>query len=240
MQENVATYWVQSLELTEADRKILVGGHWLTDNHIFAAMKLLKEKYPQQNGLASTQLLAKKLLWKSSNTDFVQIVHVSGNHWVCVSNKHCAPGVCDIYDSMPASNSPTLIRQVAAILKCTDPSFKMRYSNVQMQAGADDCGLFSIAFATALCAGKDPHKCSFQQSEMRSHLKLCFERGELAMFPTSKPRRCASSIKSTKNFEVYCTCRLPWDRNTSLFGNLAQCAKCRDWFHQRCMNIATC
>ena len=131
--------------------------------------------------------------------------------------------VCQFPNHLPSSG------RLQQFLKCSDPSFNI---NVQMQAGADDCGLFSIAFATALCAEKDPHKCSFQQSEMRSHLKLCFERGELAMFPASKPRRCASSIKSRKNVEVYCTCRLPWDRNTSLFGNLAQCAKCRDWFHQ--------
>ena len=72
----------------------------------------------------------------------LQIVHVSGNHWVCVSNKHCAAGVCNIYMyvSMPASNSPTLIRQITAILKCSEPSFKVRYTNVHMQAGADDCG----------------------------------------------------------------------------------------------------
>ena len=38
-----------------------------------AALKLLKKKYPQQNGLQSTQLLEKKLKWKSSNVDFVQV-----------------------------------------------------------------------------------------------------------------------------------------------------------------------
>ena len=97
--------------------------------------------------------------------------------------KHCAPGVCDIYDSI--CQFPTHLRQVAAIQKCSDASFKMRHINVQMQAGAD---LFSIAFATALCAGKDPHKCLFQQSEIRSQLKLCFERGELAMFQQRQNR----------------------------------------------------
>lgn len=171
-------------------------------------------------------------------TDFVQVVHVSGNHWVCTSNVHSAPGVCDVYDSMPASHSPSLIRQIAAMMKCSEPSFRMRYINVQMQAGSSDCGLFAIAFAVALCAGRDPHKCSFDQGQMRMHLKQCLEKGELSEFPASKkPRRCTSSIKSIKTVKVYCICRLPWDRDINLYGSLAQCDGCRNWFHQKCMDI---
>ena len=138
----------------------------------------------------------------------------------------------------PASHSPTLIRQVAAMMKCSESSFRMRYINVQMQAGSSDCGLFAIAFAVALCAGKDPHKCSFDQGQMRRHLYQCLEKGELSEFPASKkPRRCTSSIKSIKTIQVYCMCRLPWDKDINLYGSLAQCDGCRNWFHQKCMNI---
>ena len=105
-------YWVKSLNLITEDQKSLLTGLWLNDNHISAGLKLLKEKYPEQNGLLSTQLLAKKLEWNSNNKDFVQVVHVSGNHWVCTSNKFSAPGVCDVYDSMSPSLSPTLSRQI--------------------------------------------------------------------------------------------------------------------------------
>ena len=106
----------------EEDGVCLVEGKWLNDKHIYAASKLLKTQYPQQNGLMSTQLLAKKLQWNSSNVDFVQIVHVSGNHWTCISNVHSSPGVCDIYDSMPASKCSTLTKQVAAVMQCAEPS----------------------------------------------------------------------------------------------------------------------
>ena len=42
-----------------------------------------------------------------------------------------------------------------------------------------DCGLFAIAFATALCNGVDPHGLSLDQGAMREHLVGCFEEGEM-------------------------------------------------------------
>ena len=96
---NSVQYWIKSLLLFEEDRKCLESGDWLSDAHIFAALKLLKKQYPHQNGLQSTLLLANKLEWKSSNEDFVQILHIGGNHWVCVSNINCPPNSCNIYDT---------------------------------------------------------------------------------------------------------------------------------------------
>ena len=173
MQQKEVNYWIQSLELMEEDRVSIVDGHWLNDTHIMAASKLLKKKYPHQNGLQSTQLLAKKLEWKSSNVNFVQIIHISGK--VCTSNMNSPPGVCDVYDSMPASNSPTLSRQVAAMMRCSEPALTLRYINVQMQGGASDCALFAIAFAVTLSESDDPHKSSFNQQLMRSHLMECYQ-----------------------------------------------------------------
>jgi len=38
-----------------------------------------------------------------------------------------------------------------------------------MQEGYSDCGLFAIAFATALANGKQPGRCFFDQGIMRGH-----------------------------------------------------------------------
>ena len=141
-----------------------------------------------------TQLLAKKLEWKSSNVNFIQIIHISGIHWVCTSNMNSPPGVCDVYDSMPASNSPTLSGQVAAMMKCSEPALTFRYINVQMQAEASDCALFAIAFAVTLCEGDDPHKSSFNQQLMRSHLMECFENGTLPNFLHQLNRGAAQAV----------------------------------------------
>ena len=109
---------------------------------------------------------------------------------------------------------------------------------IQMQGGASDCALFAIAFAVTLSEGDDPHKSSFNQQLMRSHLMECFENGDITKFPPSiKPRRCTSSIKSSKTVQLYCTCRLPWDKEFNIHGSLAQCAQCKNWYHKNCLTI---
>ena len=84
-----------------ASKQVLTSGEWLNDILIQAAMTLLKKQFPDQNGLQSTQILAKNLQWQSSNSDFVQILHVSQSHWVCSSNIFSSPEVCDLYNGMP-------------------------------------------------------------------------------------------------------------------------------------------
>ncbi len=105
---------------------------------------------------------------------------------MCASNSLSPPGVCDVYDSMPTSHSSVLARQVAAMMKSQASSFRLRHVNVQMQNGASDCGLFAIAFAVSLCRGKDPHVCSYDQSQMRHHLYQCLEKGVMMEFPAMK------------------------------------------------------
>ena len=161
------------------------------------------------------------------------------NHWVCVSNKLSSPGVVEVFDSMPAVVSSTLTTQVAAIIKHNEPEFRIRFINVQHQSGGSDCGLFAIASAVALCAGMDPHSCSYDQPSMRLHLRRCLENQEMTMFPAaSKPlRRSRSRVKLTRTVCVYCVCRQPWSKASSMFGDLAKCGQCGEWFHQTCAKV---
>ena len=48
-----------------------------------------------------------------------------------------------------------------------------------------DCGLFFIAFATALVNGKQPEKLKFIQDKMREHFHQCLINGKLTMFPVT-------------------------------------------------------
>ena len=109
----------------------------------------------------------------------------------------------------------------------------------RVQQGGQDCGLFAIAFMYALCTGKDPHLCSFDQLQMRCHLHSCLQSQTMSEFPAAtKPRRLGRTrVKSVRCFNVYCTCRLIWNKNQNIFGDLAKCGRCKEWFHQRCQNI---
>ena len=103
-----------------------------------------------------------------------------------------------------------------------------------MQSGQADCGLFAIAFATALLNGLHPRAYYFDQSLMRSHLLNCFERGGIETFPTIKERRAKNKIKRIEEFNVYCRCRRPLTRGA----HLIQCGACREWYHtDSCVKI---
>ena len=43
----------------------------------------------------------------------------------------------------------------------------MNFIDVQVQTGRNDCGLFAIAFAVALCSGRDSHMMKYEQNETR-------------------------------------------------------------------------
>ncbi len=91
---------------------MLKRGEWLTDKHINAASVLIKEEFPKQLGLQDTLLLQHFDQYESEDSQFVQIVHVNGNHWLCVSNKFCPAGTVDIYDCSPGTRfSLSLKRQ---------------------------------------------------------------------------------------------------------------------------------
>ena len=233
---------MKDLALTSIDKRQLYNGDWLTDTHILALNKLLAAKFPEQEGLQDPLMLSKCLRYSSGNQCFVQIVHVAGNHWVCVSNKLSSFGVVEVYDSIPhySTNSSCLRRQVAAILKTHTSSFKLRHVDVQRQVGSSDCALFSLAFATALCMGEDPHATSFIQAALRPHLGMCFESQKILGFPTPvwSRRLGRNRVLHEEKVEIYCVCRLPWDRHDLKRGALVHCTQCKEWYHMFCMDIS--
>ena len=55
---------------------------------------------------------------------------------------------------------------MADILQSYQPYIVIHYIDVQKQANTIDCGLFSIAFATALTFGQDSAMIYFDQEKM--------------------------------------------------------------------------
>ena len=231
-QKPQASYWLRDLQLTCQDRQQLSSGEWLTDKHIRAASNLLKSQYPQQNGLQDTLVLATQLTWNSTPLEFIQIINVSGQHWVCTSNIGCPENVIDVYDSIPSYSvgSSTLARQLAAIIHTQRPTFELRCVNVQYQSGGNDCGLFAVANATALCNGQDPHSVGYNQSEMRQHLYESFEKQHMTPFPAGKkpPRMGRRRVSQVRQVKIYCSCRLPQS------GDMIKCSICGEWYHAKC------
>ena len=67
----------------------------------------------------------------------------------------------------------------------------IRKLNVQQQkVGAQDCGLFAVAYATEVCYGMNPTMASFEQSKMNIHLSIKVSgRGENGQISTNLQRK---------------------------------------------------
>ena len=94
-----------------------------------------------------------------------------------------------VYDSLYSCAGAHLKAQIAATIATEKPELILKFMDVPVQSGTYDCGLFAIAFATALAQGEKPELFFFDQWNMRAHLRQCFEDGEMKMFPVLQKRR---------------------------------------------------
>jgi len=105
---------------------------------------------------------------------------------------------------------------------------------VEQQTNSTGCGIYAIAFATALCHG-DPSKLNLNRRIMQSHLWKCMESGSnIDMFPVkSTTEKSANSPMQIVNIKIYCECHQPYNPGE----DMAQCSSCDKWYHSKCVNI---
>ena len=156
---------------------------WLNDRIIEAALDLLR-KQSQVPGFQDI-CLGMTMAFEIQRQPFVQILHDGHGHWLTISSIGGKPGNTDIsvYDSMYLSVGSYTKKQIAAIVCSKENTITLNMRNVQLQAGGSDCGVFAIAFTTALANNINPCECCFKQDGMRDHLRRCLESGKLTMFP---------------------------------------------------------
>ena len=105
----------------------------------------------------------------------------------------------------------------------------IKVKNVQMQRGSNDCGVFAIAFVTAICCGFDPSDLYFQQDAMRAHLFKCLQDQYITPFPILKRQTRRLVVLQALELEIFCWCRLPDE------GTMVECSTCLRWFHFHCV-----
>ena len=82
---------------------------WLGDHAMDHAQALLKAQYP--NGLYATTSIALLSTLTKPAQGFVQILNVSANHWVTVSDIGCRGGSVNIFDSLGHTRTEVFIEQ---------------------------------------------------------------------------------------------------------------------------------
>ena len=116
------------------------------------------------------------------------------------------------------------------MLACKGSQIEIKIIDVQRQKGTCDCGLFAVAFSTALANGIQPERLEFEQDRMRKHLYSCFNQDALCMFPASR-REPQATVQSTDIIEIYCTCRMPE------MPPMVECFHCSEWYHTDCVHV---
>ena len=168
---------------------LIKSGEWLTDEHIDHAQAILAKHFPYIGGLQAVWVFISEGCQSlgTPKEEFIQIINVTGNHWITVSNIGNPKDTITIYDSLYGDISPSykakFLRQVAYMVMATSSQITLQWADTQKQKGTSDCGLFAIAAATSLCYGISPQYCTWEQEKMREHLSECFERGDLVLFP---------------------------------------------------------
>ncbi|XP_069820962.1 uncharacterized protein [Dendropsophus ebraccatus] len=224
---------INGIKLTQNDRAEISGGEWLDDKAINVAQYLIKKKKPQLDGLIDTLILSHNEFKAIINNHAVQIHHV-GAHWLISVLYNSAVYV---YDSMPSTTvCDTLKKQIIKLyqplFRGVNKSLDVKIICVQKQKGAQDCGLYAIANATAIAEGVNLRNLQFVQSEMRSHLVKCFEIGCMSMFPHEMKNKLKKNLCTKISMTLYCFCHL-YEQHEPM----VECYECKQWFHFKCVGI---
>ena len=172
-------------KLSNSDIERIIMSEELRDADINLAQRLLRVQFPVLGGLQSTLLQQKEAPIPERKEKMLQIVHCdSRHHWIVattIGNKRDAGEVL-VYDSIFKNVDRETRKNICNIFQLL-PVSNIKVVKTKKQIGTKDCGLFAIAYATALALGQDPSKLSFHQESMRSHFVACLVQDELMPFP---------------------------------------------------------
>lgn len=182
----------------------------LTDKHIQMAQELLHQQFPHFEGLLSPSIgTAKQLQW-----------------WENTLSRY-------LYDRLFSGMSLFTKEQIAALLFVEDKDdIEVTIPPVQQQSNGTDCGVFAIAFATALCYQLNPASLKFNRQVIRAHLWDSIQNGYLGIFPFEEAS--SKEVDRSLTIQVYCDCHLPYNPNKN---RMAECSECKQWFHKKCQQI---
>ena len=115
----------------------------------------------------------------------IQLLHNGINHWFL---SFCSNSRVQVCDSLNSTLTRTSRKSIQSLYKNVDQkndsgNVRVTFLPVQKQPDGHNCGLFAVAFAAEILAGKSPIEAVFDVAQMRDHLIFCLEQGALTPFP---------------------------------------------------------
>ena len=167
------------------DVERIIMGQQLSDVEINFAQQLLKEQFPKINGLICTLYQEKKIaLSKISVQNKLQIIYCRiRHHWITASTVSCRFGEVKVFDSLFHYCDEETEYVIAKLFQFGPKKVTVKIAHSQKQKGSNDCGLYAIAFTTAIAHEMNPGRLKLKQEAMRPHLVNCFNKGHISPFP---------------------------------------------------------
>ena len=106
-----------------------------------------------------------------------------------------------------------------------DGAVEIAIEDVQQQNGCNNCGLFALVFATALCSNINPNSLVIAQQRLREALMRGLKECDMSYFLQnacdSRSREFNEQSLFNMRSLVYCHCKLPDDGKLMI-----KCKKC--------------
>ena len=206
---------------------ICKSGYWLTDIEVNAAQALLHQQFPEVDGFQDT-CLSQGNFFQPPRNEFIQIFNVNQSHWIALSTVGCPSGHVNVYDSLYRHLHSDTRSTIASLLQSRDNVLTVVMPEVQKQSNGSDCGVYAIAFSTAILNGIDVKTLRLDSKRLRPHLRDCLEKGEMCPFPTTECK-VTTLEERTFSIEIDCLCRQPNNRS------MKNCKKCSKKTHIACL-----
>ena len=157
----------------EADeiQKIGQPNRWLSTKIINAATELIRKKFPEVGGLFNCQWGSMLQFNPAKSNKWVQIIHNNRDHYVAACKGFGSDHVL-VFDSNWNGGEPDqhLIYCIAKIENTKEKILNIGLMDCEKQKEYGSCGLYAIAFATALVHSMNPSELRFDVSKFRPHL----------------------------------------------------------------------
>lgn len=215
-------------------QQILHQDYWLTCDTIDLASYFMAKDNMDIDGFQSVlpfSAIARGGIVGTPQKKFVQILNIRQNHWITVSNLFCDENQLSVYDSKSAPLDPRTLQTLSWLVRPKSDHFDVLQPAVQQQSNLSNCGVFSIAFAYALCKGHPPELCIFNEGRLRAQLYASLTKNSITFGMKTRESKAEAYVTKTA-IPVYCLCR------TAHYNELmVQCCKCQEWYHPTCVDI---
>lgn len=190
---------VKNNKYTRAVNEVITPKGYLTDVSINFFIEIVNKKYNGTFEMLDVLLYQTPEFYKDfarSTKDDVQILYMGPvndveavGHYVCIFYKHAEQKVY-VYDSKALGSLTDTQHQIVRDLYPSSKSIEFVEPKTK-QPDDESCGVFSIAYATALILGEDPKTRSFaldkkskdSSMSLREHVKKMFVFKDLIKFP---------------------------------------------------------